>query len=424
MSVQNNPSPSNLPAKALSYLRGFPAPVWLLLGATLVESVGRFMVIPYLSLYMRGAGVNLGSLGLVLGAAPVANVLFGAWGGQLSDKLGRKPVQILGVSISGLSMFGFAVAGANPYVLALLNFMNGMTRTFYRPATNAALADHCPAIKRSEAFALNRIAINAAFGLGPILGVMIFQTHPLAGFVIAGSINLAVGLFIALVVPESAPLRRKQAGEAPAATPNPVPASGPTEPPAWKMIARDAGFWVWTVGMMFVWGAYDLIQSFLPLHFQSNNVALWTYGSILTTNALVCVFLQLPVSRALRQARFAPHAGLSKLLMLAGFLGFAFLRQPHWLIMAMFVLSLGEVWGSAVQVRYVPEHARPALLGRYMGLSMVSELGRAIGAPAAGFLMAASGGESVFVMAAGMVALGGVLLYASGRQQDKLSPGR
>lgn len=153
------PSASSLLALGMAYLASFPRPVWYLVAATFVESCGRFMVIPYLSLYMRDVGVGLGTLGLVLGAAPVANVVFGAWGGQLSDRWGRKPVQILGVTASGLSMFGFAFAGPRPVFLAVLNFMNGMTRTFYRPATSAALSDLCPPERRSEAFALNRIAL-------------------------------------------------------------------------------------------------------------------------------------------------------------------------------------------------------------------------------------------------------------------------
>ncbi|HAP42557.1 MAG: hypothetical protein A2087_01310 [Spirochaetes bacterium GWD1_61_31] len=425
---------SRLVSRTLAYARSFPLPVWLLVAATLIESTGRFMVVPYLSLYMKGEGVSLGTLGLVLGAAPIANVVFGAWGGQLSDRLGRKPVQILGVAISGLSMFGFALAGANPVVLAILNFMNGMTRTFYRPATSAALADLCPPNKRSEAFALNRIAINLAFGMGPVLGVAIFQTRPLAGFVIAGCINLAVGLYIALAVPESAPGHRKSdrlatshaatvsiglgqpAGEPVSSSSRPAGAS------AWREIARDGGFWVWTAGMMFVWGAYDMIQSFLPLHLQDRQVALWAYSAILTTNALICVFLQLPFSRRLRVAPFARAAGLSKLPFALGFIGFAVFRLPALLIMSMVILSLGEVWGSAVQVRFIPEHARPALLGRYMGLSMVSELGKAFASPAAGFLMAATGGTTVFFMAAGMTLVGGLLLFFAGRAQDRHRP--
>ena len=420
-----------LPNRAISYLKSFPRPVWLLMVATFVESTGRFMVVPYLSLYMRDAGVSLGTLGLVLGAAPVANVIFGAWGGQLSDRWGRKPVQVLGVALSGLAMFGFAFTGARPIVLAFLNFMNGMTRTFYRPATSAALADLCPPHKRSEAFALNRISLNAAFGLGPVLGVAIFQTAPKAGFIIGGLLNLAVGLYIAFVIPESAPLRAVPLHPAlPAAAATGATSStettssrkGPsasTEPHAWAEIARDGGFWIWTAGMTLVWGSYDLIQSFLPLHLRDYGVPLWTYGTMLTINAFICVVAQLPASRALRVAPIAPSAAWSKLAFVIGFIGFAFLRSPVVLMLSMVILSIGEVWGSAVQVRYIPEHVRPGLMGRYMGLSMVSELGRAAAAPAAGFLMSATGGEAVFMMAAGLAGMGGVLLYLAGKAQDQ-----
>ncbi len=413
---------SSASARSLAYLRGFPRAVWLLIAATFVESMGRFMVVPYLSLYMRDHGISLGTLGIVLGAAPVANVLFGAWGGQLSDKWGRKPVQILGVGLSGLAMYGFAFAGAAPIMLALLNFLNGMTRTFYRPATNAALADLCPAERRSEAYALNRIGLNAAFGLGPVLGVAVFQAAPRAGFILGGTLNLLVGLYIALAIPESAPdsLARKAKASRGAPNRDATGAKGRiARRGSLRLIASDSGFWVWTLGMTLVWSAYDLIQSFLPLHLRDSGVSLWAYGAVLTTNALICVFVQLPVSRLLRTAPFAPHASLSKLLFALGFAGFAFLRSPYLIVAAMLILSLGEVWGSAVQVRYVPEHARPELLGRYMGLSMASELGRAVCAPVAGFLMAARGGASVFVMAAGLALGGGALLYLAGSWQDR-----
>ncbi len=446
--------PGSLLARLHAYVASFPRSVWLLTAATMVESTGRFMVVPYLSLYMKDKGISLGALGLVLGSAPVASVLFGALGGQLSDHLGRKPVQILGVCTSALAMFGFAFAGGNVYLLAVLNFMNGMTRTFYRPATNAALADLCPPGRLSEAFALNRIALNAAFGWGPLLGVAIFAVMPRAGFIVGGALNLAVGLFLALAVPESAPtvaerglglFRHRPASHlanraasrlashettAVAGIPGEMPAGVSLDTQtesrrreALRTIAGDAVFWVWMAGMTLVWGAYDLIQSFLPLHMRAQDLPLWLYGSLLSINALVCVLGQLPVSRALRVAPIAPAAGLSKLLFALGFVGFAFLSSPAALMGSMLVLSLGEIFGSAVQSRFVPEHARPDLLGRYMGLTTMSELGRAIVAPAAGFLMQAAGGEGVFVMAAALCLGGGLLLWLAGKARDAKTPG-
>ncbi|HQO66728.1 MAG TPA: MFS transporter, partial [Spirochaetales bacterium] len=279
--------------RAAAYAASFPKPIWLL-AATLVESTGRFMVVPYLSLYMKGEGVSLGALGFVLGAAPIASVAFGAWGGHLADRWGRKPVQILGVSLSASALFGFAFAGSNVYVLALLNFLNGMTRTFYRPATNAAIADFAPPERRSEAYALHRIAINAAFGWGPLIGVGLFLVAPRTGFIVSGVLNLLVGVFIALAIPESS---SPSESASPLKSASPLESASPSESaqvgewldrlgaatrPAWRAIAADGVFWLWTFGMMLVWGAYDLIQSFLPLHLTEAGVPLWVYGSALT----------------------------------------------------------------------------------------------------------------------------------------------
>lgn len=437
MNQAPNPASASI-ARAAAYLGSFPKAVWLLVLATVIESTGRFMVVPYLSLYLRGSGVSLGALGLVLGTAPLASVVFGAWGGHLSDSWGRKPVQILGVALSGLALFGFAFAGTDVRVLAFLNFLNGMTRTFYRPATSAALADHSPADRRAETFALHRIAINAAYGWGPIIGVAIFATSPRAGFVAAGVLNLLVGVFIAFAVPESAAGRRSanRRNAGPAAPleatdrmgSDPVAKGRAGHGMVAKALARhevlrdilaDRVFWLWTLGMVLAWGAYGLIQSFLPLHLEERGIGLWTYGAALAVNALVCVFVQLPVSRRLRVARIGPSAGGSKLAFAAGFLGFAFLTESWAILAAMFVLSLGEVWGSAVQNRFVPEHVDPSRLGLFLGLGVVTELGQAVVAPAAGFAMQAWGGRAVFSGAAVLALAGGACLYLAGCRHDR-----
>ena len=99
-------------------------------------------------------GVSLGSVGVVLAAAPLASVLLGLVGGSLSDRWGRRPVQVLGVVTSGLALIGFGFVGNSIIALTLLNFANGMSRSLYRPAVLASLVDVSPSEMRSEVFGL------------------------------------------------------------------------------------------------------------------------------------------------------------------------------------------------------------------------------------------------------------------------------
>ncbi len=230
-------------------------------------------------------------------------------------------------------------------------------------------------------------------------------------------VSLCVGLFLAFVVPEShAPGRHERA---------PGRARSLRESRSgrfWtecKEVLSDRGYWIWNIGGMCIWGAYDLIQSFLPLHLVARGVPLVAYGMLLTTNALVCVFGQLPVSRSVRVSEIGPIAFYSKLGYAVGFVGFALLRSPWALVKAMLVLSFGEILGSGVQTRYIPERAPARLLGRYMGLSTVNELGRAILVPAAGFVMQAYGGELVFLGAGILSLIGGGLAWMGASRKHR-----
>ncbi|MFN3410573.1 MAG: MFS transporter [Exilispira sp.] len=190
--------------KLFRYLSSFNKTVWLLVFATFMESFGRFLVIPYLSIYLSRKGVSLPSIGAVIGMGPLAAVIFSIIGGHLSDAFGRKPVQIIGVLLSGISFLGFAISGLNLILLAFFNFFTTMTRTFYRPAVNAAIADITPPEKRSEALSLSRVSINLAYGLAPIVGVYLASREKPVAFIIGAIISFLVALFIAITVPETA----------------------------------------------------------------------------------------------------------------------------------------------------------------------------------------------------------------------------
>lgn len=414
--------------KIIIYFRSFNKTVWLLVLATFLESFGRFLVIPYLSIYLSKKGVSLPSIGAVIGVGPLAAVIFSMIGGHLSDTLGRKPVQIIGVVLSGVSFLGFALSGTNLILLAFFNFFTTMTRTFYRPAVNAAIADITPSEKRSEAMSLSRVSLNLAYGLAPIVGVWLANQDKPIGFIIGAIISLIVALFIAVLVPETAiGLKRKVNTSLLTNENQNVSSSDKTRDyninierdrekktgtfSIYKSILLDKSFLLWTIGNILIVGVYGYISSFLPIEISRKNLPLSIYGILLSINAFVCTIFQIPASIIFGNKNIGRIALFSMIGYFIGFILFGFSKFSYSLMIGMFILSIGEIIHASVNVKFIPEIAPKGLLGRYMGLSGFQELGPFIFSIVGGFIMNKYNGEILFLLAAFASILAGFLKF-------------
>lgn len=401
----------NIIKKFSNYLKSFNKIVWLLVGATFIESFGRFLVIPYLSIYLSRKGVSLTSIGAVIGVGPLAAVLFSMIGGHLSDTIGRKPVQIIGVILSGISFLGFALSGKNLVLLGIFNFMTTMTRTFYRPAVNAAIADLTPPEKRSEAMSLSRVSLNLAYGLAPLLGVYLANQEKPLGFIIGSILSLVVALFIAILVPEtSIGLKniKKIDKEKEFKDKNKSKTLS-----IYLSILFDKSFLLWNLANILLVGVYSYISSFLPIELKARNISLVIYGTLLSINAFVCTVFQIPVSIIFARKNIGKVSLFAMIGYVIGFLIFGFSSLPLILMLGMFILSTGEIIHAAVSVRFIPEIAPKGLLGRYMGLSGFQELGPFIFSLLGGIILEKSSGKVLFSMAAIASIIAGFLKYFS-----------
>lgn len=392
-----------------NYIRRFDRVVWLLVGAVFIESFGRFLVDPYLTLFLVDKGVSLGRVGFVLAAAPLAGVLLGLVGGGLSDRFGRKPVQVFGVIASGLALVAFGFAGRNVVVLALLNFANGMSRALYRPAVQASIVDVTPPEMRAEAFGLRRVVLNVGAAIGPVVGLFLYRWIPSLGFWIAGGMSLVVGLYFAVAVPETRPRAVRAArpgGHATATNPS-------SEWRVWSRIMGDGILWTWIFGTAITAGIYRLIDTYLPVHLGLQHVPTWVYATLLPINAIICVVAQLPLNYWLRRANIGLVMLVAAVPYALGFLGFGYMRAAGLVILSLVLFTLGEVLQASAQPRFIPELAPVDLRGRYMGLSGLQDLGRTVMPIVGGFAMARWGGHTVFVAAAILALVAGAVTWGA-----------
>ena len=145
-----------------------------------IDLIGFGMVIPFLSFYAREYGASGVTVGAVVGIYSIMQFFFAPVWGRLSDRVGRRPVLLIGLaaSTSGYLLFAFTHSLG---VLFLSRVIAGGMGANIATA-QAYIADSTSPENRAKGMGI----IGAAFGLGFILG------PPLSG--ILGKVGTDLGL--------------------------------------------------------------------------------------------------------------------------------------------------------------------------------------------------------------------------------------
>lgn len=230
------------------YFQKFDRVAWMLIGGEFLESTGRYMVQPFLALYLNSKQVDLGVIGLILAAGPIATIIIGLLGGSFADRVGRRPLLLWSTVLASIALFGFGLT-TSVTAFAILNFINTAARSFYRPANFAALADVTLPHQRMEAFGLRRVSVNIGAAIGPFLGFWCAKIAPQAGFLVAGAINLGLGGFMLVFIPETRPTTNSQ--------------HSTSERAAWHTILHDPALWLFIAATSCILGANRMLDSYL-----------------------------------------------------------------------------------------------------------------------------------------------------------------
>ena len=175
--------------------------------AVFLDLVGFGIVVPQLPL----AAARFTTSGLVIGAVVATDSLLSfllapAWG-RLSDRIGRRPVILLGLAGSAIAYTVFGLA-ASLAVLFLARILSGSLGATVNVA-QAALADTTPPEQRSRAMGLIGAAFGLAFTIGPALGGIASRRGESAPGLLAGGVCFINFLVASMLLRESR-VRRTQ----------------------------------------------------------------------------------------------------------------------------------------------------------------------------------------------------------------------
>ncbi|MEW5869615.1 MAG: MFS transporter [Chloroflexota bacterium] len=180
----------------------------------IVVMLGFGMVIPIIPYYMEVMGAGGAELGMLVASYAVMRLIFGPIWGGLSDRVGRKPVLMIGMLGYGIAMLGFGLA-TELWMLFLFRILSGILSSATSPTTLAYVSDSTSEKDRGGGMG----TLGAAVGLGTIVGpglggwlagdTLSLQALSLPFFVAAG-LSFITLVLIGLFLPESLPAEARQ----------------------------------------------------------------------------------------------------------------------------------------------------------------------------------------------------------------------
>jgi MFS family permease len=264
----------------------------------------------------------------------------------------------------------------------------GLSNPLYQVGADAMLADMIPSEKRTNAYAINRIANNAAIAMGPAVGgFLASRSYNLAfygastGFIIyslllfflaretltKSSARFSIGVNKPLLGAKDTALsvaRNIHNEEA-----HPRASETSLYDQGYGYVLKDRKYMAFVVLISLGLIAPMMLWILLPVYAKTNfGLIESSYGWIPTTNALMCVFIQYSVTQITRRYKTLPVVAAGMLIYALG-AGSVALMGTFWgFWLSMVILTFGELTLVPTASKYVADLAPADLRGRYMSL--------------------------------------------------------
>jgi predicted MFS family arabinose efflux permease len=337
-----------------------------------------------LPLYVTGpVGSDAGGAGLAFGAFALSAVVLRPLAGRWSDAHGRRPRPAAGAMVAAAALFLTPLAHGLAAVVAL-RLLLGLGEALFFVASLAALADLAPPGRTGEAVSYNSLGLYLGLGLGAPLGEVLVRSVGFAGAWTAAGLLAAGAAGMAGTLGETRPPRR---GDEPA----PALLHRPAVPVALGFLASVVAMGGFLGFAALHAGAVGLTSASLPL---------LTYG-------LVVVVVRVALARV--QDRLPPlQVGATALvLMSVGLLVMVGWAAPAGVVVGAAVVGVGVALSTPAFFAAIFATADPATRGAAAGTASLSlDLGIGAGPVVLGQVAQVAGLPAVFVVAAGVAALG------------------
>ncbi len=171
-----------------------------------VVMLGFGIVIPIIPFYVESFGATGKDLGLMMAIFSIGQFIFSPIWGTLSDRIGRKPVLMIGAFGNGLSLLMMGLS-TQFWMLLVSRALAGILSSATLPTAMAYIGDSTDEKSRSGGMGIIGAAMGMGMVLGPGLGGWFASASLSAPFFFASALSVLSLIFIIVVLPESLPRR-------------------------------------------------------------------------------------------------------------------------------------------------------------------------------------------------------------------------
>jgi MFS family permease len=173
----------------------------ILIAVATVDMIGGSMVFSLIPFYALKLNASPSVIGMILSSLFVAQVVSAPVWGRVSDRHGRRPALLIGLTASGLAylVFGFATAIWMLFVLRVIQGLGGGTTG----VLNAYVSDTIPPEDRARSLGWLSAGTNVGTMLGPVIGSFSTYWGPQWPGIIAATLCLTNAVFAWRWLPES-----------------------------------------------------------------------------------------------------------------------------------------------------------------------------------------------------------------------------
>lgn len=357
----------------------YPRTFWTLVVVTFIDKLGGFLLFPFFALYItKKFGVGMTEVGILFALFAGSSFIGSFLGGALTDRIGRRSMIIFSLLTSAFSTLamGFVNSLEAFYLIATIS---GIFTDTGGPAYNAIVGDLLPESKRAQGYGVLRVALNVSAVIGPAIGGFLASRSYLALFISDAIISSIVAVIVYFTIPETKPQ----------AQPGTQPESMGQSFKGYFRVFRDGAFVFFMLASVLAWMTYMNMNTTLGVFLRDfHGISESGYGYIISLNAIIVVLFQFWTTRRLEKYPPMLVMALGTILFAVGFVMYGLFSSYIWFMLAMVVITIGEMVAIPVANAEVINFAPEDMRGRYGAVYGISwMLPFAIGPYLAGLLM-------------------------------------